>query len=443
MIQRKLLLIGMLLVGIFLFIVGIRMPHFALIVVGLILSSIPATIYGFLIYNRARNHSRSVNNYKKFTTIYKLLSTKTFNNYPLNYNGSITRMSALRAYRKTKKVKNNFICPNHETRFYNYERVCFLVDSFYKSYQSPDKIKQYLFEHANYFPCDSTTILNVRNEFSEKTQKYQYDIDKLYLSLLESFDGNESFTQNLNSEILKNHKEKETTGLGFGIITNSPTHAILYSAMDADERKWQELSHRPRLSNTEESDNETLKNIYDEIIETYKNFIQEIKALLSNLDLYTKDSDSTYRERKKQLEKQLAPLILNINKEKKEENKIKKRKHLGLFYITVGCIFAGISSSFMFLAEVANFFFIILVLYGLFACGIGIYLEVSQNNTHDKKIHVLFIIFTLFILIMFVYHICCFAPLRNDDFLMNYLSFKEKIRFFTNVKELKETFPFL
>ena len=111
--------------------------------------------------------------------------------------------------------------------------------------------------------------------------------------------------------------------------------------------------------------------------------------------------------------------------------------------MAIGTVIAPVPLVFIFGLKINSFFLTLLVLYGLFACAICVYLEVSEKNTHDKKLHIIFLIFTAIILIMLLSHIYWYGQLKEYEFLMNHLSSEEKLKFFFNTKALKETFPFL
>lgn len=289
MIQRMVALIAALVIGLALFISGIANLNTTFIGLGFCIAALPCFFFGYLIYDRAKDKARDSNNKGKFTIIYRLLSKKTFDSYMPSTSSNITKGAAFVAYNNEKNKKSVSIKAKKERVYYTAERVTELVDSFASSYSNPEKISEYFFETANHFPCEESVLGKTKHEFSKEITEFNKKIDKLYVELWDDFAKRDESILKLNISILKNHKEKEATGLGFGLITNSASHALLYSALDADEREYQRLSNAPRLASTEEGDNKKLQEIYDKIITIYNKFIEDIRIILSNELLYERN----------------------------------------------------------------------------------------------------------------------------------------------------------
>ena len=291
MIQRMIALIAALVIGLALFFSGIANLNMTFIVLGFAIAALPSFFFGYLIYDRAKDKVRNSDNKGKFTIIYRLLSKNTFDSYIPSNSGNITKGAAFIAYNNEKSRKNISIKAKKERVYYTAERVTELVNSFATAYHNPEKISEYFFENANHFPCEESVLGKIKQEFFKKITEFNKEIDKLYVELWDDFAKRDESIMELNISILKNHKEKETTGLGFGIITNSASHTMLYSAMDADEREYQRLSNAPRLASTEEEDNKKLQEIYDKIITIYNTFMQNIRTILSNESLYKRNAE--------------------------------------------------------------------------------------------------------------------------------------------------------
>ena len=296
MIQRMVALIAALVIGLALFFSGIANLNMTFIGLGFAIAALPCFFFGYLIYDRAKDKARDSDNKGKFTIIYSLLSKKTFDSYTPSNSGNITKGAAFIAYNNEKNKKNVSIKTKKERVYYTAERVTELVNSFAAAYHSPEKISVYFFKNANHFPCEESVLGEIKQEFSKKITEFNKKIDKLYVELWNDFAKRDESITKLNISILKNHKEKETTGLGFGLITNSASHAMLYSAMDADERKYQRLSNAPRLASTEEEDNKKLQEIYDKIITIYNKFIEDIRIILSNELLYERNEAQKFED---------------------------------------------------------------------------------------------------------------------------------------------------
>lgn len=287
MVQRKILFFGLFALGIILFVSGIASGSGSVSVLGIIIA-LPSIALGLIFLNYKSETQKKENEYKrKLKVIYRLVPSKSLETYHF-YDGptGAVKAASFSVEKQEKKYRETPIQCTIKTN-YTKEIILGLIKRFYFENQSPERIREYFIGTMNKFPCDRNTTQTIKTILDANVAELNEQFDAMFASMWNIFTKQAERTNKENMEILKNHKPTETTGLGFGVITNSVTNLAVYAAMDADERKWQELSNAPELKSTENDDNKILSDTYEKFIKLYQDFMVNLATLFSSNKLYS------------------------------------------------------------------------------------------------------------------------------------------------------------
>lgn len=286
MVQRKILLIGLFALGVIIFAAGIISGSVWICLLGVVVALPSAAIGIFLFLYSARMKVNKKEYKSKLRVIYRLIPQKTFENNHF-YTGptGAVKSASFEIERKERENRSKPIKYNAYSNFTK-EKVLTLIKKFYFGYQSPERIRDYFFAAMDKFPCGKKTTQTFRTILDANVSEINEQLDVIFTNMWTTFIAQAKHADEQNLEILKNHKPTETTGLGFGIITNSATNLAVYAAMDADERKWQELSNAPQLKDTEKEDSEILADTYEKCKKLYQDFMVNTAILFSQDKLY-------------------------------------------------------------------------------------------------------------------------------------------------------------
>lgn len=286
MIQRKILFWGLFAFGVILFVAGISSGSGSMSLLGIIIA-LPSIVLGLILLNfksKTKNEEKEYKNKLKF--IYRLIPQKALDAFHF-YAGptGAVKAASYEVEKKEKKYRSHPIKCNIKSN-YTKEIVLNLIKDFYFASQSPERIHEYFLHSLDKFPCDKTTVQTFWTILDANVAEVNEQLDATFKNMWTIFTAQAERTEKKNMEILKNHEPTETTGLGFGVITNSVVDLAVYAAMDADERKFQELSNAPQLENTENQDSKTLSETYEKFVKLYQDFMLNTATLFSHEKLY-------------------------------------------------------------------------------------------------------------------------------------------------------------
>ena len=286
MVQRIILLIGLFVLGLVLFITGITTGDLFFILFGIVVALLSIGVGVMLLKDIRQSLSKGNKYARELKVIYRFISPKAFETYHFCA-GSVGAVRAVASEVKKSEEKHRQKPIKCTVRsFYTKEKVLKLVKKFYFDFQSPEKLREYFFATMDKFPCDSKTTQTIGTVLDANVKEVTEQFDAMFEDMWKILMARAERTDKENMEILKNHKPTETTGLGFGVITNSVTNLGIYAAMDADERKWQEISNAPKLKSSEEEDSKTLSDTYEKFVKLYHDFMVNTAALFSHDKLY-------------------------------------------------------------------------------------------------------------------------------------------------------------
>lgn len=131
---------------------------------------------------------------------------------------------------------------------------------------------------------------NIEAHFSEQSDVISSQItrcegsfDKEYRALMGKMRQAQS---NVSSSVRARHNSSGTsTGLGFGIITNSPSQAILYETMDAHERKKQRGSNvYAEMEAINDGSGLAVKQYHDRFINLFNDYFDKVSDIIKKID---------------------------------------------------------------------------------------------------------------------------------------------------------------
>lgn len=140
------------------------------------------------------------------------------------------------------------------------------------------------------------------------------------------------------------YKDKSTSGLGFGLITNSASHALLYQAMDAHAHKKQaQLNAAKRnvsiINTIDENVDKISREIHYLYSQTYRRNIETAMDQICDV-LYEFIQEGIVDEKKESLAGDEYELgVLNYSENSLEtEGENKQRKNFKLIELSLGCL---------------------------------------------------------------------------------------------------------
>ena len=214
------------------------------------------------------------------------------------------------------------------------------LDYWLKEYDRPELITKRLLKTLMY--C--STAMNpkaVEKSVTDIVQATEY-FHKIYLNMLDS--TGKAF-EHSSKALYDHYVTGETTGLGFGLITNSVSHALLYEAWDQKERNNQLMAQRVSVYTTSKSIAEDklvantakIKELYSQysdivikaVVSAYKTI--DVKGTFD--DKLAKSMNLTWLPVKKKIDEAIkweqdAPKRAEEKRKQKEQEKFNNKKFL-------------------------------------------------------------------------------------------------------------------
>lgn len=130
---------------------------------------------------------------------------------------------------------------------------------------------------------------NIEVHFSEQSYAISSQITKCEESFDKEYKKMIGNMRQIHSSAFERVKERydnsgASTGLGFGIITNSPSQAMLYGAMDAHARKKQESANFNAISvAARDSNGRLVLQFHDRFVNLFKDYIDKVRDVIKEM----------------------------------------------------------------------------------------------------------------------------------------------------------------